>query len=133
MVICLERGVNSWHTVHLIPPLPPHHLCFSKNPEWSILLVPVCPGCPGKNAVKRVVVVRLLWLLLSSATHGWSAHGRQHHGRIHSTADWHSDSTQTGYYYNYSLSYPILPSLFRTDSMVSCPAPFLLSISVFIF
>ena len=29
--------------------------------------------------------------------------------------------------------HPRLPSPFRTDSMVSCPAPFLLSISVFIF
>ena len=31
------------------------------------------------------------------------------------------------------LFHPRLPSPFRTDSMVSCPAPFLLSISVFIF
>ena len=55
MVICLERGANDLHMVQLMP-LPPHHLLLQQNPEWSILLVPAYPGCPGKKAVKRVCV-----------------------------------------------------------------------------
>ena len=56
VVICLERGANCLHMVHLMP-LP------SQNPIISCLiyiqadftfLVPAYPGCPGKEAIKRV-------------------------------------------------------------------------------
>jgi len=40
VVICLERGADGLHMV-------PNHLIF---------LVPVYPGCPVKEAVKRVSV-----------------------------------------------------------------------------
>ena len=33
MIICLERGANDLHMVHLMP-LPPRHLLLQQNPEW---------------------------------------------------------------------------------------------------
>ena len=56
MVICLERGADCLHIVQLMSLL-------SQNPVISCLiliqtgftfLVPAYPGCPGKEAVKRV-------------------------------------------------------------------------------
>ena len=41
MVICLQRGTNDLHMVQLMT-LPPHHLLLHY------------PGCPGKEAVKRM-------------------------------------------------------------------------------
>jgi len=32
----------------------PHHLLHHLNPDWFTFLVPAHPGCPGKDAVKRV-------------------------------------------------------------------------------
>ena len=58
MVICLEQGANDLNMVQLMP-LPPHHLWIHQNPDWfnlSVFLVPVYPGCPRKEAVKRVSV-----------------------------------------------------------------------------
>ena len=55
MVICLERGANDLRVVQLMP-LPPRYLLLQQNPEWFILLVPAYPGCPGKEAVKRLCV-----------------------------------------------------------------------------
>ena len=55
MVICLERVANDLHMVQLMP-LPPHHLLLHQNPDWLIVLVPAYPGCPGKEAVKRLSV-----------------------------------------------------------------------------
>ena len=33
--------------------VPPNHLLLHQNPDWLNFLVPVYPGCPGKEAVKR--------------------------------------------------------------------------------
>ena len=53
VVICLERGADDLHMVHLMP-LPPHHLLLQWNPELFTFLVPAYPGCPGKKAVKCI-------------------------------------------------------------------------------
>ena len=53
MVVWLERGANDLHTVQLMP-LPPHHLLLHQNPVVLTFLLPAYPGCPGKEAVKRV-------------------------------------------------------------------------------
>ena len=45
----------------------------------------------------RVFVINIFAVVhCVSATHGWSAHGGQHHGRVHSAAHWHADTAQTG-------------------------------------
>ena len=57
VVICLERGADCSHMVELMPlpsPTPPHHLLPHLNLDWFTFLVPAYPGCPGKEAVKRV-------------------------------------------------------------------------------
>jgi len=61
MVICLERGADCLHMVHLMP-LPyqiPRHLMPHLNPDWflSFWYRLANPGCPGKEAVKTGVVV----------------------------------------------------------------------------
>jgi len=57
MVVCLDLGADDLHLVQLMP-LPPHHLlCFIKIQIDLIFLVPAYPGCPGKEAVKRVSVL----------------------------------------------------------------------------
>ena len=54
MVICLERGADL-HMAQLMP-LPLTFSCSSKIQIGFSFLVPAYPGCPGKEAVK--------WLLL---------------------------------------------------------------------
>jgi len=54
MVICLERGADL-HMAQLMP-LPLTVSCSSKIQIGFTFLVPAYPGCPGKEAVK--------WLLL---------------------------------------------------------------------
>ena len=50
MVICLELGADL-HTAQLMP-LPLTVSCSSKIQIGFTFLVPVHPGCPGKEAVK---------------------------------------------------------------------------------
>ena len=56
-VICLERGADCLHMVQLMPlpfPKPRHHLPHL-NPDWFYLSRYLAyPGCPGKEAIKRV-------------------------------------------------------------------------------
>ena len=54
MVICLQRGADL-HMAQLMP-LPLTVSCSSKIQIGFTFLVPAYPGCPGKEAVK--------WLLL---------------------------------------------------------------------
>jgi len=54
MVICLERGADL-HMAQLMP-LPLTVSCSTKIQIGFTFLVPAYPGCPGKEAVK--------WLLL---------------------------------------------------------------------
>jgi len=54
VVICLERGADL-HMVQLMP-LPLTVSCPNKIQIGFTFLVPAYPGCPGKEAVK--------WLLL---------------------------------------------------------------------
>jgi len=54
MVICLERGADL-HMAQLMP-LPLAVSCSSKIQIGFTFLVPAYPGCPGKEAIK--------WLLL---------------------------------------------------------------------
>ena len=56
VVICLERGAYYLHMVQLMSLLPktPYHLLPHLNPDWFTFLQPVYPGCPGKEAVKRM-------------------------------------------------------------------------------
>jgi len=58
MVICLERGADL-HMAQLMP-LPLTVSCSSKIQIGFTFLVPAYPGCPGKEAVK--------WLLLPPTT-----------------------------------------------------------------
>ena len=51
-VCCLEQGANDLHIVQLMP-LPSS---FIKIQIGLTFLVPAYPGCPGKEAVKRVSV-----------------------------------------------------------------------------
>ena len=52
MVICLERGADL-HMAQLMP-LPLTVSCSSKIQIGFTFLVPAFPGCPGKEAVKRL-------------------------------------------------------------------------------
>jgi len=52
MVICLEQRADL-HMAQLMP-LPLTVSCFSKIQISFTFLVPAYPGCPGKEAVKRV-------------------------------------------------------------------------------
>ena len=63
MVICLERGADL-HTAQLMP-LPLTVSCSSKIQIGFTVLVPAYPGCPGKEAVKWLLL--LLLLLLTSS------------------------------------------------------------------
>ena len=58
MVICLERGANL-HMVQLMP-LPLTVSCSSKIQIGFTFLVPAYPGCPGKEAVKWLLLLLLL-------------------------------------------------------------------------
>jgi len=60
VVICLERGADL-HTAQLMP-LPLTVSGSSKIQIGFTFLVPVYPGCPGKEAVK--------WLLFISPQNG---------------------------------------------------------------
>ena len=55
MVICLERGADCFHMVQLMPLHPKTSFLASFK---SRLVLPfqllAYPGCPGKEAVKRV-------------------------------------------------------------------------------
>jgi len=57
VVICLQRGADCLHMVQLMP-LPsqnPIISCLKSNPDWFYLSgTRAYPGCPGKEAVKRV-------------------------------------------------------------------------------
>ena len=54
MVICLERGANDLHMVQLMPLLS-RHLLFHYIKIGLTFLVPAYPGCPGKEAIRRVL------------------------------------------------------------------------------
>ena len=58
MVICQEQGADL-HMAQLMP-LPLSVSCFSKIQIGFTFLVPAHPGSPGKRAVKRVCVTRIL-------------------------------------------------------------------------
>jgi len=55
VVICLERGANDLHMVHLMP-LPPHHFLLHYNPDWFNLAGAGSPRFPAKEAIKQVSV-----------------------------------------------------------------------------
>ena len=58
MVISLELGADL-HMSQLMP-LPLTVSCFSKIQIGFTFLVPAHPGCPGKRAVKRVCVYKVI-------------------------------------------------------------------------
>jgi len=58
MVICLERGADL-HMAQLMP-LPLTVSCSSKLQIGFTFLVPAYPGCPGKEAVKWLLLLLLL-------------------------------------------------------------------------
>ena len=57
MVICLELGADL-HMAQLIP-LPLTVSCFSKIHIGFTFLVLAHPGCPGKRAIKRVMMMNI--------------------------------------------------------------------------
>jgi len=61
MVICLERGADL-HMAQLMP-LPLTVSWFSKIQIGFTFLVPAHPGCPGKEAVKWLLLLLLLVLV----------------------------------------------------------------------
>ena len=61
MVICLERGADL-HMAQLMP-LPLTVSCFSKIQIGFTFLVPAHPGSPGQRAVKRVLLLLLLYTI----------------------------------------------------------------------
>ena len=58
MVICLERGADL-HMAQVMP-LPLTVSCSSKIQIGFTFLVPAYPGCPGKEAVKWLLLLLLL-------------------------------------------------------------------------
>ena len=60
MVICLERGADLH--MALVMPLPLTVSCSSKIQIGFTFLVPAYPGCPGKEAVKWLLLLLLLYL-----------------------------------------------------------------------
>ena len=61
MVICLERGADL-HMAQLMP-LPLTVSCSSKVQIGFTFLVLAYPGCPGKEAVKWLLLLLLLFYL----------------------------------------------------------------------
>jgi len=61
MVICLGRGADL-HMAQLMP-LPLTVSCSSKIQIGFTFLVPAYPGCPGKEAVKWLLLLLLLFLI----------------------------------------------------------------------
>jgi len=59
VVICLVRGADL-HVAQLMP-LPLTVSCSSKIQIGFIFLVPAYPGCPGKEAVKWLLLLLLLF------------------------------------------------------------------------
>jgi len=53
MDICLNEGANDLYMVHLMP-LTPIVSCVIEIQNGLTFLVAAYPGCPGKEAVKRV-------------------------------------------------------------------------------
>jgi len=58
VVVCLELGADL-HVAQLMP-VPLTVSCFSEIQIGFAFLVPAHPGSPGKRAVKRVCVLRVL-------------------------------------------------------------------------
>ena len=58
MVICLQRGADL-HMAQLMP-LPLTVFCSSKIQIGFTFLLPAYPGCPGKEAVKWLLLLLLL-------------------------------------------------------------------------
>jgi len=56
VVICLEQGADCLHMVQLMALHPKNPSSFASFKSRLVLplLVPAYPGCPGKEAVKRV-------------------------------------------------------------------------------
>jgi len=56
VVVCLERGADCLHMVQLMPlhPKTPSSLASFQSRLVLPLGVPAYPGCPGKEAAKRV-------------------------------------------------------------------------------
>jgi len=55
VVICLERGADL--RMAQVMPLPLTVSCSSKIPIGFTFLVPAYPGCLGKEAVKRLLLL----------------------------------------------------------------------------
>ena len=53
MVSCLEQGANCLQVMPLLPQTPSSLASFEIQTGFTFL-VPTYPGCPGKEAVKRV-------------------------------------------------------------------------------
>jgi len=60
VVICLERGADL-HMAQLMP-LPLTVSCSIKIQIGFTFLVPAYPGCPGKEAVKWLLLLLLLFI-----------------------------------------------------------------------
>ena len=63
MVICLERGADL-HMAQLMP-LPLTVSCSSKIQIGFTFLVPSYPGCPGKEAVKWLLLLSLFCTMIT--------------------------------------------------------------------
>ena len=64
--LCLERGAYCLHMVRLMP-LPsqnPIISCLILIQTGFIFLLPSYPGCPGNEAIKRVLLLRLFLPIL---------------------------------------------------------------------
>jgi len=68
VVICLERDADL-HMAQLMP-LPLSVSCSSKIQIGFTFLVPAYPGCPGKEAVKWLLLLLLLPITVSQSSYG---------------------------------------------------------------
>ena len=69
MVVCLERGADL-HMAQVMP-LPLTVSCSSKIPIRFTFLVSAYPGCPGKEAVKWLLLLLLLWWIKKKVSWRW--------------------------------------------------------------
>ena len=63
MVICLERGADCLHMAQLMPLSSQNHIifCIVLIQTGLTFLVPAYLGCPGKEVVKRLLLLLLLF------------------------------------------------------------------------
>ena len=86
MVICLERGADL-HMAQLMPLLLTVS-CSSKVQIGFTFLVPAYPGCPGKEAVKWLLLLLLFLAYLLTMVSKAESEAQEKRGQVDWKACW---------------------------------------------